>query len=55
MKNDVGTLYVAAQDVKVEFGFGPQPVLSLTVLVYSYAGFKKLPLPMLIYIIQVRH
>jgi hypothetical protein len=54
IKNDVGTLYVEAQDVTVEFGFDPQPVLNLTGLVYSYAGFKKLSLAMIMYIIEIR-
>lgn len=35
------TLHVAAQDVKMEFAFGPQTVLSLTGLANKQRRFQK--------------
>jgi len=42
-------LYFSAQEVKLDFGFGPQLVLSLTGLPYAYLSFSSLSIEMLRY------
>jgi hypothetical protein len=34
------TLHVAVQNVKLDFGYGPQPFLSLTGLIWMYFRFQ---------------
>ena len=34
------TLHVAVQNVMLDFGFGPQPFLSLTGLIWMYFRFR---------------